>query len=144
MKKYALRAIASLWKERVRFAKYATVGTLSVNIDIATLILLVEWLKINPTIAVVCNQIVVLGCNFLCNKYWSFQSNGKTHQELVRYLILASWNYTFAVMAMYVGNGLLGGPYLVVRVLSIMCMVSWNFMLYRWWVYRQVGERASR
>lgn len=140
MKQKILRVIEIAWAERVKFAKYVIVGTSGFAIDMALLLIFVEWFHVVPKIAVIINYPIALGFNFLMNKHWSFGSTGASHKELVRYLILAVWNYIFAVSAMYFGNEVLGLPYLLVRVASIACMVFWNFALYRLWVYREREE----
>ena len=140
MKQTLIQLWEHAWAERVKFAKYVIVGVSSVAIDLALLTIFVEWLHFNPTIAVVCNQALVIGFNFTLNKKWSFGSKGESHRELIRYLILSVWNYIFSVSAMHFGNGVLGLPYLFVRVSSIAVMVLWNFALFRFWVYRQKVE----
>ncbi len=137
MNQKILRAFERVWAERVKFAKYVIVGTASVAIDLCLLTIFVQWLDLNPTLSVIINQALVMGFNFTLNKKWSFGSTGATHRELIRYLLLAAWNYSFAVGAMYIGNELWGVPYLLVRVSSIACMVLWNFALFRFWVYKK-------
>jgi len=142
MKDFLIPFIRRAWNERVKFAKYVIVGVSSVAIDISLLIVCADILSINPTVSVVLSQAIVLTFNFTLNKKWSFGSVGKAHQELVRYLILATWNYVFSVSAMYVGNEQWGIHHVAVRVLSIACMVLWNFALFRFWVYRErAGEK---
>ncbi len=143
MKQKILHVIAMAWAERVKFAKYVIVGVSSVAIDLALLVVFVEWIQLNPTVSVIINQAIVLGFNFTLNKKWSFGSKAPSHKELVRYLILATWNYAFSVGAMHLGNEILGLPYLLVRVASIACMVLWNFALFRFWVYREREEVKS-
>jgi putative flippase GtrA len=137
MKQKVLQIFLRVWAERVKFIKYVIVGTASVAIDVSLLIVCADLLKLNPTVSVVITQILVMGFNFTLNKKWSFGSTGATRAELVRYCILATWNYTFSVGAMYIGNELWEMHHLAVRIASIMCMVLWNFALFRWWVYRK-------
>lgn len=143
MRQKLLRVIEMGWRERIKFAKYAIVGVSGFAIDMSLLLILVEWFHLEPKIAVIINYPIALGFNFLMNKHWSFGSNGESHKELARYLSLAVWNYLFAVSAMYFGNEVLGLPYLLVRVASIACMVLWNFLLFRFWVYRENQEVKS-
>ena len=72
MKQTLIQLWEHAWAERVKFAKYVIVGISSVAIDLALLTIFVEWLHLNPTIAVVCNQVIVIGFNFTLNKKWSF------------------------------------------------------------------------
>lgn len=85
--------------------------------------------------AVVFSQIVVLSYNFSLNKLWAFGSNGLSRKQFIRYFSVATWNYFFAVVIMWIFNEKFGFHYLVVRLASIMLMVSWNFLLYRFWIF---------
>ena len=87
-------------------------------------------------VAMILNQIILLNYNFLLNKYWSFRNRAMPHKQLVRYLSLAIFNYLFAVGTMYLFNHILNFDYRLVRVATIAIMVSWNFLLYKYWVYK--------
>ena len=135
------KAGAYLWSARKEFFKYAVVGGTGVVLDIGSLAILKEWFGWAPVAAVVVNQICILGYNFTLNKYWSFQNRDLPHSQLVRYLTLAGWNYAFSVMMMFFFNHLWQVDYLLVRIVSIGIMVSWNFLLYKRWVYRGQGTQ---
>jgi predicted neutral ceramidase superfamily lipid hydrolase len=51
-------------------------------------------------------------------------------------------DYLFSIAAMYVFNDRLGIDYRLVRIASIALAVSWNFFLYKYWVYEE-GAQAS-
>ena len=87
--------------------------------------------------AVAINQVIVFAYNFSLNKYWSFQSKEFAHRQLARYLCLFAFNYGFSVAVMYVFNARLGADYRLVRVASIAVVMTWNFLLYRHWVYQE-------
>jgi len=123
------------WSLRHQFIKYFIIGIGAVILDMSTLLFFKEILKISPVIAVTANQILVLIFVFLLNKYWSFKENSMTHRQLFRFGILVIYNYSFAVVAMYVFNNLLKFDYRLVRLGSIILAVSWNFFLYKYWVY---------
>ena len=124
------------WSMRHEFAKYFIVGFSGLFLDIGTLILFTEKFGMLPVVAVVINQIVLLTYNFLLNKYWSFKNKAIPHKQLIRYLSLTGFNYIFSVLIMYEFNHILKFDYRVVRVGTIAIMVSWNFFLYKYWVYK--------
>jgi len=124
------------WSLRREFTKYFIVGISGLVIDMATLILFKEVFGWWPVIAVAVNQILLLSYNFLLNKYWSFKNTEMPHKQLVRYLTLAVLNYCFSVIIMYIFNHGLGFDYRIVRLVTIAVMVSWNFFLYKYWVYK--------
>lgn len=128
------------WSLRRQFAKYFITGISGVVIDMVSLITLKEVFGWRPVIAVIANQAVLLVYIFLMNKYWSFRDHSMPHKQVVRFLILAGFNYFFAVAFMYAGNHIFGFDYRLVRLFSIALMVSWNFFLYKYWVYKIEGN----
>jgi len=126
---------------RHEFSKYFIVGFGGLFFDIGSLMLFKEFLKFSPTVSVVFNQILVLVINFTLNKYWSFSNKAMPHKQVVRYLILAGWNYLFAIFTMYLISEVMGYDYRIVRLGTIAMAVSWNFFLYKYWVY--TGDAPS-
>lgn len=131
------KTVIYFWSLRREFAKYFIVGFGSMLLDMGTLILFTEAFGLTPVLSVVLNQMIVLSANFTLNKYWSFRNQAMPHKQIVRYVTLAVWNYLFSVGAMYIFNGRLGFDYRLVRIASIVVMVSWNFFLYKYWVYKE-------
>lgn len=125
-----------------QFIKYVIVGGIGVFLDIGTLILFSEVFGIIPWVSVVLNQVIVLSFNFTLNKYWSFQNKQMVHQQVFRYITLASTNYVLSVVAMYVCNEVLGYQYVVVRLVTLAVMVAWNFLVYKYWVFNQASESS--
>ena len=127
-----------MWSVRHQFAKYFVVGLSGVILDIASLILFKEVFGLVPVVAVIINQAVLIVYIFYLNKYWTFRNKEMPHRQMIRFLILAFWNYFFSVVAMFIFNAHLEFHYILVRMLTILVMVSWNFFLYKYWVYRRV------
>jgi len=135
------RTVKYFWSVRHQFAKYFIVGFSGFLMDMASLILLKEVFGWAPVVAVIVNQAFLLTYNFTLNKYWSFRNKEMPHKQLVKYLILAVVNYGFSILTMYIFNHKFRFDYRLVRIVSIACMVSWNFFLYKYWVY--TGERGT-
>ncbi|MDD4902513.1 MAG: GtrA family protein [Patescibacteria group bacterium] len=129
------KTLKFFWSLRRQFAKYFIVGVSAVILDMSSLIFLKEILHFPPFVAVLTNQVFILAFVFLLNKYWSFKEHSLTHRQLFRFGIVVIYNYSFAVSAMYVFNHLLAFDYRLVRLGSIILAVSWNFFLYKYWVY---------
>ena len=135
------------WSVRWQFVKYSIIGMSGVALDFASLVILKERFGIAPVLAVIFNQVFIMGYNFTLNKYWSFANRAMPHRQVMRYALLAGWNYLFSVATMYLFNTLLVFDYRLVRLGSIAVMVSWNFLLYKHWVYQDdpvVEEVQSR
>lgn len=128
--------ILHLWSLRRQFAKYFIVGISAVILDIGSLFLLKQYAHMRPVWAVVVNQIFLINYVFFLNKYWSFRSKEWAHKQAVRFLIVCAFNYVFSIAWMYLFNEKFGVNYLVARTVNIALAVSWNFLLYRYWVYK--------
>lgn len=138
------KTIAYFWSLRRQFLKYFAVGISAVILDMGSLIFFKEILGMAPVVAVAVNQILILIFVFTLNKYWSFQDHSlATHRQIVRFLILATFNYFFAVAAMYIFNHRLKFDYRLVRLVSIAAMVSWNFFIYKYWVYAKQPQPTN-
>ena len=125
-----------------QFAKYFITGISGVILDMVTLILFKEIFGWLPVVAVIVNQILLLGYIFLINKYWTFKNKEIPHKQIIRFLILAGFNYLFSVFVMYIFNHKFGFDYRLVRLASIASMVSWNFFLYKYWIYAELSQKS--
>jgi len=131
------KTVHYFWSLRREFAKYFIVGFGSMLLDMGTLILFTAVFGLIPWVSVIINQAIVLSINFTLNKFWSFRNKAMPRAQIIRYLILAVWNYGFSVGAMYLFNQRFGADYRLVRIASIAVMVGWNFFLYKYWVYQE-------
>ncbi len=121
---------------RKEFAKYFIIGLSALFTDIGSLYILKEYFHLSPTFAVVMNQPVIMAGVFFLNKHWSFKAGGVTHRQMVKFLSLAAFNYLFSVIWIYLLHDRFGVYYLYARTLNIALAVAWNFLLYKYWVYR--------
>jgi putative flippase GtrA len=113
-------------------------------LDLLTLIFLKEFLGVKPVIAVMINQILVIFYVFFMNKYWSFRKNdGSTQYQMMRFFIVVFYNYCFSILTMYVFGNRLSFDYRLIRTGSIIAAVSWNFFLYKYWVYAPETRAAN-
>lgn len=132
-----LKVIKYFWSLRREFTKYFIIGIFGVVLDMSSMILFKEVFGWTPVVAVIVNQAFLLAYIFLLNKYWSFRNKEMPHKQIVRFLTLAGFNYLISVFAMYIFNHKLEFDYRLVRLVTIALAVSWNFFLYKYWVYAQ-------
>ena len=132
--------ILMAWSIKDQFTKYFIIGASGVFLDIATLFLLKEYFYLRPVWAVMINQLIMLNYVFFLNKFWAFKSNGMTYRQMVRFYSLALFNYVFSVVWMFVLNETFGVNYLLARILNIALAVSWNFAIYKFWVFVNVNN----
>lgn len=128
--------LQKIWEHRAQFFRYFVVGGTAFILDMSSLYFIKEHFSLQPTQAVVINQVFILGYVFSLNKKWSFGATGATRHQLFKFLTLAGFNYLVSVGWMWSFNHVLGVHYLLTRVANIVLATSWNFLLYKYWVYK--------
>lgn len=125
-----------LWSHRREFAKYFIIGFSGFVLDIGSLYLLKQHFGFNQVVAVSINQPPLILYVFLLNKKWSFKSAGQTKEQVIRFVTLCLINYGISIAWMWFFSHELGLNYQIARVSNIALAVSWNFLLYKYWVYK--------
>lgn len=133
-----------LWQSRIKFVRYFAIGITAFVLDIGSLYILKEFFGIYPVVAVIINQIFIIGFVFLMNKSFSFRANGNTPAQMARFAVVVIFNYLFAVLWMWTFNHKLGFNYLLVRTINVALAVAWNFLLYQEWVYKSAKTESSK
>lgn len=124
------------WSLRFEFFRYFITGISAFILDIGTLFLLKEYANFSAVLSVIINQILMVNYVFFINKYWSFKAKGVTHKQMIRFFILALFNYFFSIFWMWLFNHKLGVYYIYTRIMNVLLAVAWNFLLYKFWVYK--------
>ena len=128
---------ARVWAHRVQFLRYTITGVSAVTLDMGTLYALKEWFHLDPTWATGISQVFAATYVFLLNKKWSFEAGGRAHWQAVRFYILAGTNLCISITWMGFFTHILGDHwYLLIRLANIALATAWNFLLYKFWVYR--------
>ena len=138
MKKKIIFVIQKLWHARWQFAKYFSIGLTAFFLDIGSLYALKEYAHFSPVEAVITNQPLIILFVFWTNKKWSFQAKGQTHAQLIRFISLALTNYGISVLWMWFFAHILDVHYLMAKMANVILAVSWNFLAYKYWVYREI------
>ena len=72
---------------------------------------------------------------FTFHKYFVFKKKENTKSQVIRYIILQGGNALAQVIFVYVFVEFLGIGEFLSKVLGIGAVVSWNFFLYKFFVY---------
>ncbi|MFH1292050.1 MAG: GtrA family protein [bacterium] len=131
------KIVLHFWNARDQFIRYFITGASGVVLDIGTLYLFKEYFGLEPVMAVVVNQFLIIIYIFSLNKFWAFKAQGMARQQFIRFSMIVLFNYLFAIMWMWVWSDLFVLHYLSVRLANIVLSVSWNFLLYKHWVYKK-------
>jgi putative flippase GtrA len=109
-----------------------------------TLWIFIDQLHWSAILSLMVNQLIVLTYVFYLNKLWAFKSTGQTKKEVQRYLIMYFFNYIFAIAWMWLWHNKMGFEPKLVRLINIILAVSWNFLLYKFFVYHHKGEDVNK
>lgn len=128
-----------IWSTRKEFTKYFLIGSSGVVLDIVSLFIFKEYLHLRPVLAVIVNQFFLIIYVFYLNKHWAFRNSELARPQAAKFISLAGTNYVFSILWMLAWNEHLGFNYLLVRLINIAMAVSWNFLLYKFWVFKKIA-----
>lgn len=135
MRYHARRALSWLWDERVRVARYFITGCSAVVVDAGLYVVFTRIIGFSEVPSNVICTAIAAAYVFVMNKFWSFGSHGNTARQSRRFITLFIFNYAFNQGAFYLLVERAHLYDLLVKFGLIALMVSWNFLLYKYWVY---------
>ncbi len=116
--------------------KYVGVGCSSAAIELAVFQLL---LLFSP-FEIIGSNVVALVCsmtfNFLMNRLFTFKSSCNLLRSLIPYLILFAFNTTITTAALTYLVDHEGWNSVISKLLTMVCVTAWNFVLYRKVIFR--------
>lgn len=126
-----------LHAHRATFVRYFFTGITGLVMDVGLLYAAKEYFGIRPVVALFGTQVLVIAYVFFMNRHWSFKSTSvSTRRQLAKFLVVLAGNYVVSIVFMYIGHDVFGIHYQIVRIGTVALSVSWNFLLYNYWVYR--------
>lgn len=123
------------WRHKKQIATYGFVGSSSVILDLGLLAIFKEFVFESAALSVAVAQLIVLAYNFTLHRVFTFESKGMVKKQLVRYSILTTWNYLVGVIVMYIFADSLGFDPIYVRLATTGLVITWNFLLLKYWIY---------
>ncbi len=115
--------------------RYLLVGGLSFALRAAILVALREGAKAPILLAATAAFWTALLFNFTLNRLWSFGGRDDVTVSFVKYLLLAATNWAGTLAIHSIGKST-GAPYVAVDAVAVAVTVSWNYLAYRFWVFR--------
>lgn len=132
-----MRFILNFLRENFKLIwKYLSSGVLSVGVDYAVLYLLTSIFGVYYLYSTIFSFLAGFLTNFFLNKYWTFKKEGDTISQMVKYGILAGINLLVTLGLMYLLTTNVGINYLISRGMVLVVVTSWNFLLYKYVVYK--------
>lgn len=117
-----------------QFARYLVGGISAVACEVGSFQLML-FLGVYYAAAGIISNIIGTIAAFLFQKYFVFQKKEKFGSHGMRYAILTLWNFIAQNTILIVGVEYFGVYPTFVKLFAIGCSVSWNFFLYKFFVY---------
>ncbi|MGF1426338.1 GtrA family protein [Kitasatospora sp. LaBMicrA B282] len=121
---------------RHSLSRFLVAGGLSTGIDIGLLYCLHGVLHVQLSVATFIAVLVSFTVNFTLNRAWSFGSAAPVGGQMVRYLVLAGFNWV-ATVVLVSWLSALGLNYLIAKVLTVAVNSAVNYVLYQRWVFKE-------
>ena len=128
------RAYAKLRPHIPQMLRYVVSGGGAAALELGSFQLM-QWSGIWYLIAGIVSSGIGLVSAFTFHKYFVFKKKENTSSHVVRYLILQGLNAIAQVGLLYVFVEYAGVSPLLGKILAIGVVVSWNFFLYKFFVY---------
>ncbi|MBC8331929.1 MAG: GtrA family protein [Anaerolineae bacterium] len=145
--------------ERIRFLKFAIVGTIGAVVDFGVFNALTRFVAIDPVIASVCSFTVAIISNFTWNRFWTYPDSRS--KSLVRQLsefavvnivgvgirtpVFAGLDTPlvdmFANLNLFPSATLLEPQFLghnMALGIAVVLVMFWNYFVNRYWTYNDV------
>lgn len=118
------------------FLKYGIVGGSCFLLDISSLYIFVEFVGINYLLAATLALGIATCMNYYLNRIWTFGSRTPVIWSFSKYVTLLGFNYVLMIATLYIFVEFFGINYLVVKSLFMSLIVLWNFLAYKFYVYK--------
>ena len=124
---------------------YLIIGGITVVVDIGLLALLHELYGVRLGVATTVAYCVAVTVNFVLNRTaMSSRGSRGLKQHALRYGALVVANFVITLVVVTTAGHLSDGWYLVAKLAVVACSTSWNFLLYRHWVFTPPRPPSTR
>ena len=119
------------------FLKYAIVGCMGTAIDLGSLYVFVEFLRINLLLAAAMSFILAVINNFLLNKYWTFQNKSSNiRKQFIKFLIVSMIGLLLTELFMSLLVYGLKIWYMASKLVTSGLVLMWNFLANKYWTFK--------
>jgi len=120
----------------VNFIKYLIIGFSTFGLDFGIFYLLDRFSPIKSIAANIVSTLSSLFFNYYMSNSWTFNAGSHNGTKLKRYTVLAIINYIFNNATFWIVSAHFGVNGLLTKVFITAAIVSWNFFLYKLWVFK--------
>jgi putative flippase GtrA len=119
-----------------RLIRFCVVGLVTAVVHYGILLLGVEQLAMDATLASSIGFIVAVSFNYLMHYSWTFDQPAPHGRTLLRYGVMIGCGFVINGLVMYVASDMLAILYLISQALAMVAVLTWNYMLANYWVFR--------
>ena len=113
----------------IQFSKYIIIGGGSATCELL-LFTIFKILGISIVISNISSVIIATIINYLLNKLWAFKSQKGSVKSLVLYIAVFAFNITFSSQfIVLLSNAGVNG--IIAKLISMILITCWNFVLYK-------------
>jgi dolichyl-phosphate beta-glucosyltransferase len=124
------------------FLKYCVVGFLGTAIDVGSLYILVEFVRLPLLVATTASFLLAVTNNFLLNNFWTFKSKSKNYRKLyIKFFIVSCVGLLLTNLSMFLQVELIGIWYVYAKLITSGLVLSWNFLGNKYWTF-SIKERT--
>jgi putative flippase GtrA len=131
----------------LRFLKYGLSGIAAAIVDFLVFLLFFYFLSHNDflsmrilspsTTANIAGTLAGFFCGFLLQKYWAFQSKGKTIYQLIAVGTLLVINIIVTSYVILILNNNLGIPVEIAKIMTQIMVIAWNFIILNFIIFKK-------
>lgn len=115
---------------KLQFIRYLFVGGFAAVVNMGSLFLLTELLRIHYLIANILGFLLGLVVNYILSRLLVFSKEKSNNQifEFITYAIIGVIGLGFDTLLMWLGTGIVGMYYMISKVISTGIVFIWNFV----------------
>lgn len=121
--------------------KSAIVGVSNTLLDFFVYLLLTRFAGMYYLAANILSFALAVTSSFFLNKRWTFRNRSRySHVQYGKFVIISAGGLFINEGVLYTLVEHYGIPDIVGKTAGIVLVFFWNFLLYKYWVFRTVGE----
>lgn len=120
----------------LQLIKYAGVGIIGTIVQYIILILLVQLFSVLPVIASTLGYITGAFVNYYLNYHFTFESNKRHHEAMLKFFIVAGIGLFINVLIMHALIEFASSPYIVAQIAATGSVLAWGFLANRIWTFK--------
>jgi len=119
------------------FIRYLFIGGSTFILDFGIYQIFKSFLNTSEIISNVFSVLLSVLFNFSLTNFWTFKNTDSiSAKKLSKYILLATFNYCFNITLFTLFTQTLHWHDLLSKVIITAIIVSWNFLIYKFWVFK--------